>query len=186
MILNDRQIIHLCRRTPIGMIYPFVLEQVREQSGQKCVSFGPSSFGYDIRLGKDFKRPLSGGEFDPHYPANVSFNSIQWDYYVINPGEMVLGVSLETFNMPEYVMAICLGKSTYARCGLFVNVTPLEPGWCGQLTMELSNIGHVPIKVYANEGIAQLIFYKGERPAVTYADRAGKYQGQSGVQPAKI
>jgi dCTP deaminase len=107
-------------------------------------------------------------------------------YTELQPGEFILCRSVETFTIPEDVLGIVVGKSTYARCGLIVNCTPMEPGWTGQLTIELHNASRHAIKVYANEGIAQVMFFRGERPAITYADKRGKYQGQSGVTLPRV
>lgn len=191
LLLNDRQIkaLHIGDDSE-DMINPFIGEQVRIKDDMKCVSYGLSSVGYDIRLGNQIKVPLMeevGDILDPHFPASVEYDDfIAEDFIDIQPGHMVLGASLEDFRMPSDVCAICLGKSTYARLGLFVNVTPLEPSWAGTLTMELSNIGHLPVRVYVGEGIAQLLFFRIERPITTYADKGGKYQDQRGVTTAKL
>jgi dCTP deaminase len=186
MIWNDRKINHV----GADMIQPFVGEQVRELDGRKVVSYGVSSFGYDVRLGVDFLRvcrPILA-ILDPKVPASSGdawcgerADPLGGKGIVIEPGECVLGATLEKVRMPENVMALCLGKSTYARLGLVVNATPLEPGWVGHITLELSNTNRVPIRVWPMEGIAQLIFFEGERPMTTYADKRGKYQDQAGV-----
>jgi len=191
-LLNDTEI-KMLHEDGEWMINPFVPHAVRRTENGECVSYGLSSVGYDIRLSEEFKRPLdrvSEGYFrpvlDPHFPGNVEWKLETHQNLVLQAGEMILCASLEYFNMPLDVVGICLGKSTYARLGLFVNVTPLEPGWKGQLTMELSNIGHVPLMIYAKEGIAQLLFFRVNRPQTTYADKKGKYQGQTGVTTARL
>ncbi len=186
-ILNDSQITELCQGEN-RMIYPFVDHQVKKECTQKIVSYGTSSFGYDIRLSNTFKmflgndQPLDVKNQESLKTIVIEVNS----YFDIPPGDMVLCESFEVFNMPEDVLAIALGKSTFARVGLICNVTPLEPGWKGKLVIELSNTTKRPIRVYPFEGCCQLVFYRGERPLITYADRKGKYQGQSGVQGALL
>lgn len=193
MIWNDKKI------REAGMITPFVPEQVREQGGEGVVSYGVSSFGYDVRLCEEFLRVRRGcgGVLDPKRQNNLwepvrvniptSFVKPVWplaqeiDEMVIEPGECVLGATVEKITVPENVMVLCLGKSTYARLGLVVNATPLEPGWVGHVTLELSNTNRVPVRVHPHEGIAQLLFFEGRRPAITYADKGGKYQNQERV-----
>jgi dCTP deaminase len=192
-LLNDRQIIFedkLMRESGgAGMINPFAPEQVRENNNQKIISYGLSSFGYDIRLDESIYVPkVQWGNLSVIDPkTNSAENRISdlWDFekinkngYEIAPHGFVLANSLEQFHIPDDVLAVCVGKSTYARCGLVVNVTPLEPGWRGYLTLEISNTTSSFVKIYPSEGIAQLLFYKGERPSITYADRSGKYQDQ--------
>lgn len=192
MILNDIQIAELAND---GMIDPFVGHQVREDGELRIISYGLSSFGYDLRLDESlglFSR--LGGSIDPKEfdEKLIEFLELDYRYYsnqaffTLPPFGSALGHSVETLHMPDDVFALCVGKSTYARCGLIVNTTPLEPGWRGQLVIEIHNTTPLPIRVYANEGIAQLVFYKGNRPAVTYGDRAGKYQGQTGITTARI
>jgi len=189
-LLNDRDI--MCYVKAGAMIEPFVDHQVRFNTfGAKVISYGLSSFGYDVRLADEFRifnSPSCDWIMDPHDPiphirpwTRMTANDI-----VISPNSMILGRTLEYIKMPVNGMAICLGKSTYARLGLIVNVTPLEPAWHGHITIELSNTTPQPLRVYANEGIAQLVFFTGERPTITYADRDGKYQGQTGVTLAKL
>lgn len=198
MLLNDKQIKELNPRQTGGshpvdiddMIRPFVPSQIRFQGERKVVSYGLSSVGYDIRLSNIFKIPDRYHDWDvldPHNPDDsaIVYDHHEMDVYTLMPGHMVLGASVEYFTMPKNVCAICLGKSTYARLGLFVNVTPAENSWRGNLTMELSNIGHLPIRVYANEGIAQLMFFEVEEPETKY-DSSRKYQGQTGVTTAKL
>ena len=186
------------------MISPFVMDNVNKidttfigegapplQVTERVVSFGLSSFGYDARLAPAYKlfTPVTGGPtiIDPKNIDERCFQNFTGDSIVMPPHSFMLGHTVEYFRIPDDVMVVCLGKSTYARCGLIVNVTPLEPGWEGQVTIEISNTTPLPAKIYGNEGIAQFLFFKGSnRPSVTYADRNGKYQGQLGVTPARI
>ncbi len=163
-----------------GMIEPFVDEQKREG----VISYGLSSYGYDARVSSEFKifTNVDSAVVDPKDFASNSFVDRETDVCVIPPNSFALARTVEYFRVPEDVLVICLGKSTYARCGIIVNVTPLEPGWEGHVTLEFSNTTPLPAKIYANEGACQFLFLKGnERPEVTYADRAGKYMGQRGV-----
>jgi len=162
------------------MIEPF--EEKQRASGM--ISYGLSSYGYDARLSDEFMifTNIDNAIVDPKNFDQSSFVERKTDICIIPPNSFVLARTIEYFKIPEDVLVICLGKSTYARCGLIVNVTPLEPGWEGQVTLEISNTTPLPAKVYANEGICQFLFYKGaSRCEVTYADRAGKYMGQRGV-----
>ena len=180
-LLNDTQIFDRC---VIGkpMITPFVPQLVSQVNDARIVSYGISSAGYDVRLGTMFARFAPNGIGDPHNAIiDGVMHHTQQDTFLVEPNEHVLGVTIEEFAMPDDVVGICLGKSTYARLGLIVNVTPLEPGWCGFLTLELHNASNRPIRVYANEGIAQITFHEIERPRVTYADRHGKYQHQVNI-----
>jgi dCTP deaminase len=177
-IKNDRWIRRMAEE--YGMIEPFEPRQVR----QGVVSYGLSSFGYDIRVADEFKvfTNVYGAIVDPKNFDPRSFVDIRGDCCIVPPNSFALARTLERFRIPEDVLAICVGKSTYARCGIVVNVTPLEPGWCGYLTLEISNTTPLPAKIYAGEGIAQLIFLQGDEvPEVTYAQRQGKYQNQVGV-----
>lgn len=187
-----------------SMIYPFVGSNVRSRdvthvvpgepartAQELLISFGVSSFGYDARLAPSFKifTPVTGGDFpivDPKRKADGYFFDYEGETAIIPPNSFLLGHTIERFRMPPDVMAICLGKSTYARCGLIVNVTPLEPGWEGYVTIEVSNTTPLPARVYANEGICQFLFLKGELPLTTYNARQGKYQNQVGVTPARM
>ena len=186
-ILNDKKI---KTRSLAGMITPFEATQVREVDGNKVMSFGCGSFGYDIRCSNEFKifTPSTGKltVIDPKSFDESALVSYTGDVCVIPPHSYVLTRSLEYFDMPRTVTAICLGKSTYARCAVLVNVTPLEAGWQGHLTIEISNLAPLPVKIYANEGVAQLVFFEGDEPEVSYADRAGKYQGQVGITLARV
>ena len=162
------------------MIEPFEAGQVRDD----VVSYGLSSFGYDIRVGEEFKvfTDVHSVVVDPKAFDERSFVDIEGDHCIIPPNSFALARTLEHFRIPEDVLVVCVGKSTYARCGIIVNVTPLEPEWCGHLTLEISNTTPLPAKIYAREGIAQLLFFQGDEvPAITYASRGGKYQDQKGV-----
>jgi len=163
-----------------GMIEPFVDRQTREG----CISYGLSSYGYDARVADDFKifTNVDNALVDPKDFARNSFVDRTGPVCIIPPNSFMLARTVEYFRVPRDVLVICLGKSTYARCGIIVNVTPLEPGWEGHVTLEFSNTTPLPAKVYANEGACQFLFLKGNEPCeVSYADRAGKYMGQRGV-----
>ncbi len=163
------------------MIEPFVESQVR----QGVVSYGLSSFGYDIRVADEFRifTPATGqlSVIDPKAVDDRAMIPYRGDVCIIPPNSFALARTVEYFRIPRNVLTICLGKSTYARCGIIVNVTPFEPEWEGFVTIEISNTTPLPAKIYANEGIAQVIFFEGEQPEVSYADRKGKYQGQQGI-----
>jgi dCTP deaminase len=192
-LMNDRWIIK--QVLEYNMITPFVDEQVKHNaSGEKGISYGVSSFGYDTRAAAEWKlvksiRPWSNdGVLDPK-----SVNADNWepeihaDSFVIPPHGFVLTRSLEYFRIPNDVACIVLGKSTYARLGLIVNATPLEPAWEGHITLELTNSTPLPVRVYGNEGIAQVLFFKGEdAPITTYASKGGKYQYQEGIVMARM
>lgn len=170
-----------------NMISPFVERQVRqepEQSDQKIISYGVSSYGYDVRCASEFKifTNINSSIVDPKKFDERSFVDFTGDVCIIPPNSFALARTVEFFKIPRHVLTICLGKSTYARCGIIVNVTPLEPEWEGHVTLEFSNTTPLPAKIYANEGVAQMIFLAAEEMCeVSYADRAGKYQGQRGV-----
>jgi len=186
-MLNDIEIEHLVMTT--SMIDPFEAKQVSEVDGRKVVSYGLTSFGYDIRVGNIFKvfSPVKATHIDPKNFNKDSLVEIESDdYCLVPPNSYVLAHSVEHFVIPDDICADCIGKSTYARCGLIVNVTPLEPGWFGQLTLEISNAAPLPVKLYAGEGVSQVRFFKGARPRVTYKDRKGKYQDQLGVVSARM
>ena len=177
-ILSDKWIRD--KATSAGMIEPFVEAQRREG----CISYGLSSFGYDARVAPEFKifTNVDSAVVDPKDFASNSFVDRDTDVCVIPPNSFALARTVEYFRIPEDVLVICLGKSTYARCGIIVNVTPLEPGGEGHVTLEFSNTTPLPAKIYANEGACQFLFLQGnDRPEVTYADRASKYMGQRGV-----
>jgi dCTP deaminase len=163
-----------------GMIEPFVDRQRRTN----CISYGLSSYGYDARVADEFKifTNVDNAIVDPKQFSAASFVDRKTDVCVIPPNSFVLARTVEYFRVPRDVLVICLGKSTYARCGIIVNVTPLEPGWEGHVTLEFSNTTPLPARVYANEGACQFLFLKGEGACeVSYAERAGKYMGQTGV-----
>lgn len=177
-ILSDKWIRDAARTQQ--MIEPFVEAQRRDG----CISYGLSSYGYDARVADEFKifTNVDSAVVDPKDFASNSFVDRKTDVCIIPPNSFVLCRTVEYFRIPNDVLVVCLGKSTYARCGLIVNVTPLEPGWEGHVTLEISNTTPLPAKVYANEGIAQFLFYQGASPCeITYADRGGKYMGQTGV-----
>jgi len=167
-----------------GMIEPFEPDQVRESNGQRVVSWGTSSYGYDIRCADEFKifTNINSTIVDPKNFDEKSFVDFKGDVCIIPPNSFALARTVEYFRIPRTVLTICLGKSTYARCGIIVNVTPLEPEWEGQVTIEISNTTPLPAKIYAFEGICQFLFIQGNEPCETsYADKAGKYMGQRGV-----
>ncbi|MDF1758187.1 MAG: dCTP deaminase [Legionellaceae bacterium] len=167
-----------------GMIEPFQSGQVRESNEKKIISYGVSSYGYDVRCSNEFKvfTNINSATVDPKDFDENSFVDVQSDVCIIPPNSFALARTVEYFRIPRNVLTICLGKSTYARCGIIVNVTPLEPEWEGHVTLEFSNTTTLPAKIYANEGVAQMIFLEASDPcAVSYRDRAGKYQGQKGV-----
>ncbi|MBT8084404.1 MAG: dCTP deaminase [Woeseia sp.] len=167
-----------------GMIEPFAPQQVREAKGERIVSYGTSSYGYDVRCSREFKvfTNIDSAVVDPkHFDAN-SFVDKTSDVCIIPPNSFALARTVEYFRIPRNVLTICLGKSTYARCGIIVNVTPLEPEWEGHVTLEFSNTTTLPAKIYANEGVAQMLFLESDEACETsYKDRGGKYQGQTGV-----
>ena len=182
-VLSDKWIKEMVRTN--NMISPFENKQVR---GNK-ISYGLSSFGYDARVSNEFKifTNINSEIVDPKNFKQNNFVSKKGDECIIPPNSFVLSSTVEYFRIPNDVMVICLGKSTYARCGIIVNVTPLEPSWEGNVTLEFSNTTPLPAKIYANEGAAQFIFLKGnEKPDITYADRNGKYMRQSGVTLPKV
>jgi len=167
-----------------GMIEPFEPNQVRRNDNGPIVSYGTSSYGYDIRCSDEFKlfTNINSTIVDPkNFDAN-SFVDVKGEVCIIPPNSFALARTVEYFRIPRNVLAICLGKSTYARCGIIVNVTPFEPEWEGYVTLEFSNTTPLPAKIYANEGIAQVIFFEADEECETsYKDRGGKYQGQTGV-----
>jgi len=180
-IKSDRWIRRMAAQ---GMIEPFEPGQVRNVNGQKIVSYGTSSYGYDVRVAREFKifTNINSTIVDPkNFDAN-SFVDVVGDVCIIPPNSFALGHTVEYFRIPRNVLTICLGKSTYARCGIIVNVTPLEPEWEGHVTLEFSNTTPLPAKIYAGEGCAQVIFIESDEVCETsYKDRGGKYQGQTGV-----
>ena len=171
--------------TKNGMIEPFV----EAQRGQGIISYGVSSYGYDARVAPEFRifTNVDNALIDPKNFKAESFVERNTDLCIIPPNSFALARTVEYFRIPRDVLVVCLGKSTYARCGLIVNVTPLEPEWEGHVTLEISNTTPLPAKVYANEGLCQFLFFKGESMCeVSYKDRGGKYQGQKGVTLPRI
>jgi dCTP deaminase len=179
------------RRMAAGsrMIEPFEASQVKEVGGRRVVSYGTSSYGYDIRCSTDFKifTNINSTIVDPKNFDEKNFVDYRGEVCIIPPNSFALARTVEYFRIPRNVLTICLGKSTYARCGIIVNVTPLEPEWEGHVTLEFSNTTPLPARVYANEGVAQVIFLESDEPCETsYRDRGGKYQGQKGVTLPRI
>ena len=182
-VLSDRWIKKMALEKE--MIKPFVAEQKRS----KNISYGLSSFGYDARVSDEFKifTDVDSAIVDPKNFKQNSFVTRKVNECLIPPNSFALASTVEYFKIPNDILVICLGKSTYARCGIIVNVTPLEPGWEGHVTLEFSNTTPLPAKIYANEGAAQFIFLKGsEEPETTYAQRNGKYMKQTGVTLPKV
>jgi dCTP deaminase len=168
-----------------GMIEPFVDGQIKKsESGDCVISYGLSSYGYDLRVSNEFKvfTNVFGSVVDPKSFDDRSFVDIETDVCVVPPNSFALARSVEYFRIPRDVLTICVGKSTYARCGIIVNVTPFEPEWEGHVTLEISNTTPLPARIYANEGLAQVVFFLANEICETsYADRAGKYMGQRGI-----
>lgn len=178
---------HWIRKMAIdhGMIEPFVETQKRDG----VISYGVSSYGYDMRVSDEFKvfTNVFSAIVDPKNFSSESFVDIKGDICIIPPNSFALARSVEYFRIPRGVLTICVGKSTYARCGLIINVTPFEPEWEGYVTLEISNTTPLPAKVYANEGIAQVLFFEADDMCeISYADKKGKYQGQTGVTLPKL
>lgn len=163
------------------MIEPFHENLVREGENGKVISYGLSSYGYDLRVSNKFKvfTDVYNSIVDPKNFSTEAFVDMETERCVIPPNSFALAVSVEYFRIPHDILTLCIGKSTYARCGIIVNVTPFEPGWEGYVTLEISNTTPLPAVIYANEGLAQVLFLKGDQPCETsYADRAGKYMSQ--------
>lgn len=181
MIRNDKWIE---KKANEGMISPFENAQVREG----VISYGVSSYGYDLRISNEFKifTNINNTVVDPKKFDTKSFIDLISDVCIIPPNSFALGRSVEYFKIPRNVVTICVGKSTYARCGIVVNVTPFEPEWEGYVTLEVSNTTPLPAKIYANEGIAQVLFFEGEEPRTSYKDKKGKYQAQTGITLPKL
>ena len=182
-VLSDKWIRKMVSEHKI--ISPFEDKQIRENK----ISYGLSSFGYDARVSNEFKifTNVNSEIVDPKNFKASNFVTKNVSECIIPPNSFVLASTVEYFRIPKDVLVVCLGKSTYARCGIIVNVTPLEPGWEGHVTLEFSNTTPLPAKVYAKEGVAQFIFLKGnETPETTYSDRNGKYMGQTGVTLPKL
>lgn len=194
-VKSDRWIRRMAEKE--GLIHPFDSRLVRDLDGRKIISSGASSYGYDMRLADDGFRvfsPVHSTEIDPKQfrqeslvepPLRDSEDGSR--YYLLPPHSYALGVSVETFKMPRNVTAICMAKSTYARAGLMLNTTPLEAGWFGRLVIELGNLANLPLRVYVNEGIGQIIFFESDEECdVSYEDRGGKYQGQTGLTYSRL
>jgi dCTP deaminase len=194
-IKSDRWIRRMAEEAQL--ISPFNATLVREVEGRRIISAGASSYGYDMRLADDGFRvfsPIHGREIDPKRfdeeslvepPLRTADDGSK--YYLMSPHSYALGVSIETFRMPRTVTGICLGKSSYARAGLLVNTTPLEAGWTGRLVIELGNLANLPLRVYVNEGIGQVLFFESDEDCtVSYEDRGGKYQGQTGLTYSRL
>lgn len=185
----------MCREK--ALITPFEEKQVREVNGRRILSAGVSSYGYDLRLAADGFRvfsPIASTEIDPKnfderslVKAPIMTAADGSQYWLLPPHSYALGVTVETFNLPRNVIGFCLGKSSYARSGLIVNTTPLEPGWRGRLVLEFSNSANLPVRIYANEGIAQVTFFESDEDCeISYADRSGKYQDQIGLTTPRV
>lgn len=194
-VKSDKWILQKCRAQQL--IIPFEEKLIRTVEGRRIISAGLSSYGYDLRLAPDGFRvfsPIASSEIDPKKfdesslisaPLKTSEDGSQ--YWLMPPHTYALGVTVETFNIPRNVIGICLGKSTYARSGIIVNTTPLEPGWKGRLVLEFANSADLPVRIYANEGIAQVTFFESDEDCETsYADRSGKYQNQEGLVTARL
>ncbi|OLE54236.1 MAG: dCTP deaminase [Acidobacteria bacterium 13_1_20CM_3_53_8] len=194
-VKSDRWIRRMAKEAKL--IEPFNERLVREIEGRRIISAGASSYGYDMRLADDGFRvfsPIHGREIDPKKfdeeslvepPLRTTEDGSK--YYLMPPHSYALGVTVETFRMPRTVTGIALGKSTYARTGLLVNTTPLEAGWTGRLVVELANLADLPLRVYVNEGIGQVLFFESDEDCDTsYEDRGGKYQGQTGLTYSRL
>jgi dCTP deaminase len=172
------------RMAGAGMIEPFEPGQVRAVDGRSIVSYGTSSYGYDVRCAREFKifTNINSTIVDPKHFDPKNFVDFAGEVCIIPPNSFALARTVEYFRIPRNVLTICLGKSTYARCGIIVNVTPLEPEWEGHVTLEFSNTTPLPARIYADEGVAQMLFFESDEACETsYRDRGGKYQGQKGV-----
>ncbi len=181
-VKSDKWVRHMAENE--GMIEPFEPSQIKENDSGKIVSYGTSSYGYDVRCAAEFRifTNINSAIVDPKNFDSGSFVDVDADVCIIPPNSFALARTVEYFRIPRNVLTICLGKSTYARCGIIVNVTPLEPEWEGHVTLEFSNTTPLPAKIYAHEGVAQMIFFESDEVCETsYKDRQGKYQGQTGV-----
>ncbi len=182
-IKSDRWIRRMAQEH--GMIEPFEERQVRDGR----ISYGLSSYGYDMRVSNEFRifHNALAPVVDPKAFDERSFVEYEGDVCIVPPNSFALARSVEYFRIPRDVLTICVGKSTYARCGIITNVTPFEPEWEGHVTLEISNTTPLPARIYANEGIAQVLFFESDEPCeVSYADKKGKYQGQTGVTPPRL
>ncbi len=189
-ILCDTEIIERCQKT--AMITPFATELIKVENDRKIISYGLSSYGYDVRVGSEFAifdpNLTSSPLIDPkNFTAPEIYKKIDADHCIIPANGFVLGHTIEFFKIPRDIIVICVGKSTYARCGIIVNVTPIEPEWEGQVVLEFSNTTSLPVKLYAKEGASQFMFFKADKTCeVSYKDRKGKYFGQSGITDPRI
>lgn len=187
-ILSDREIIELSKNN--GMISPFEEKQVKiNERNEKIVSYGTSSYGYDARVSNEFKifTNVNSAIVDPKSFDENSFVSRTTDVCIIPPNSFALARTVEYFKIPRDILTICLGKSTYARCGIIVNVTPLEPEWEGHVTLEFSNTTPLPAKIYAGEGACQFLFFRADHCCeISYKDKNGKYMGQKGVTLPRV
>lgn len=181
-IKSDRWITKMSEE--MNMISPFVKNQIRFHGDKRVISYGTSSYGYDVRCAPEFKvfTNVHSTTVDPKNFDEKSFVDMSGDVCIIPPNSFALARTVEYFKIPRNVLTVCLGKSTYARCGIIVNVTPLEPEWEGHVTLEFSNTTPLPAKIYANEGVAQMLFFQSDEDCESsYLDKAGKYQGQQGI-----
>lgn len=186
-IKSDKWIARMAREQ--NMISPFEPAQVRQANGGPVVSYGLSSFGYDVRVADEFQvfTNVYNTVVDPKKFDTRGLVAIKAPYCDVPPNSFALAITVETFRIPNNVITICLGKSTYARCGIIVNVTPFEPGWEGRAVLEISNSTPLPARVYANEGIAQVLFFESDEACETsYGQRSGKYQGQTEITFPKV
>jgi len=186
-IRADKWIIKMAKEK--RMSEPFEEKQIRQNKNRPVISYGVSSYGYDIRVSRKFRifTNVHGSIVDPKAFDPRGLVSVEGDTCLIPPNSFALALSMEYFRIPRNVMTICVGKSTYARCGIIVNVTPFEPEWEGKAVLEISNTTPLPAKIYAEEGLAQVLFFEGSiPPEKSYADRAGKYQGQKEITLPKV
>ena len=186
-ILSDKEITERCEKE--NMIEPFVKELVRKDTNAKLLSYGLSSYGYDVRVSNEFKifTNINNSVIDPKNFSNDNFVTKTTDCCILPPNSFALANTVETFKIPRDIIVVCVGKSTYARCGIVINVTPIEPEFEGQVVLEFSNTTNLPAKIYANEGACQFLFFKADTTCETsYKDRSGKYQHQTGITLPKV
>lgn len=186
-ILSDKEISERCEKEK--MIDPFVKELVRKDTNTKLLSYGLSSYGYDVRVSNEFKifTNINNSVIDPKNFSNDNFVTKTTDCCILPPNSFALANTVETFKIPRDIIVVCVGKSTYARCGIVINVTPIEPEFEGQVVLEFSNTTNLPAKIYANEGACQFLFFKADTVCETsYKDRSGKYQHQTGITLPKV
>ena len=186
-ILSDKEITERCEKE--SMIEPFVKELVRKDTNAKLLSYGLSSYGYDVRVSNEFKifTNINNSVIDPKNFSNDNFVTKTTDCCILPPNSFALANTVETFKIPRDIIVVCVGKSTYARCGIVINVTPIEPEFEGQVVLEFSNTTNLPAKIYANEGACQFLFFKADTVCETsYKDRSGKYQNQTGITLPKV